>query len=111
MVGGRYLDRLGTARRAAGGSPSGFIVMDWNRSGPATMQVSGGLFDTLQRRGGREAGWIHFFRRGRWLGSRTSKVTAPVSGMTRTLRRGSLARGTGNRAPAVARGQGPMKHP
>ena len=28
-------------------------IMDWNRQGPATMQESGGLYDTLARRGAR----------------------------------------------------------
>lgn len=54
VVGGRYLDRLvkqdGIWRIA-----ERLYVMDWNRSGPATMQLSGGLFDGLQRRGARGA--------------------------------------------------------
>jgi hypothetical protein len=52
VVGGRYLDTLvkqdGIWRIA-----ERLYVMDWNRSGPATMQTAGGLFDGLQRRGGR----------------------------------------------------------
>lgn len=52
VVGGRYLDRLvkvdSTWRIA-----ERLYVMDWNRTSPATMQVSGGLFDGLQRHGGR----------------------------------------------------------
>jgi len=52
VVGGRYLDRL-EQREGRWRIAERLYVMDWNRSGPATMQVSGGLFDTLQRRGGR----------------------------------------------------------
>ncbi|MGY6550585.1 MAG: nuclear transport factor 2 family protein [Erythrobacter sp.] len=58
VVGGRYLDDLvkqdGTWRIA-----TRLYVMDWNRTGPATMQtggqLSGGLLEGLQRRGGRGA--------------------------------------------------------
>lgn len=54
VVGGRYLDSLvkedGIWRIA-----TRLYIMDWNRSGPATMQTSGGLFDGLQRRGARGA--------------------------------------------------------
>jgi len=54
VVGGRYLDTLakhdGRWRIA-----ERLYVMDWNRSAPATMQLSGGLFDGLQRRGARAA--------------------------------------------------------
>ena len=54
VVGGRYLDRLekleGRWRIA-----ERLYVMDWNRTSPATMQTSGGLFDGLQRRGARVA--------------------------------------------------------
>ncbi len=52
VVGGRYLDTLvkqdGIWRIA-----ERLYVMDWNRTQPATMQMAGGLFDGLQRRGGR----------------------------------------------------------
>ncbi|WP_324073653.1 MAG: nuclear transport factor 2 family protein [Erythrobacter sp.] len=52
VVGGRYLDRLvkleGRWRIA-----ERLYVMDWNRTSPATMQLAGGLFDGLQRRGAR----------------------------------------------------------
>lgn len=54
VVGGRYLDTLAKhdgrwliAER--------LYVMDWNRTGPATMQLVGGIFDGLQRRGARGA--------------------------------------------------------
>lgn len=54
VVGGRYLDTLvktdGRWRIA-----ERIYVMDWNRTAPATMQTSGGLFDTLQRCGARGA--------------------------------------------------------
>jgi SnoaL-like domain len=61
VVGGRYLDRLvkleGRWRIA-----ERLYIMDWNRTAPATMQLSGGLFDILQRVGARgtddpSAGW------------------------------------------------------
>ncbi len=52
VVGGRYLDRLvkleGRWRIA-----ERLYVMDWNRTAPASMQLEGGLFDGLQRRGAR----------------------------------------------------------
>ena len=52
VVGGRYLDTLvkleGRWRIA-----ERLYIMDWNRTAPATMQLSGGLFDGLQRRGAR----------------------------------------------------------
>lgn len=52
VVGGRYLDRL--ERRGEGWQiTERLYVMDWNRQQPATMQDSGGLFDTLLRRGAR----------------------------------------------------------
>lgn len=52
VVGGRYLDRL--ERRGQGWQiTERLYVMDWNRQQPATMQVSGGLYDTLLRRGAR----------------------------------------------------------
>lgn len=51
-VGGRYLDRL---ERYSGRwlIAERLYVMDWNRTVPATMQLTGGLFDGLQRRGAR----------------------------------------------------------
>ena len=53
VVGGRYLDTL--ARGAEGWRiTERLYVMDWNRQGPATMQDSGGLYDTLRRRGARK---------------------------------------------------------
>jgi hypothetical protein len=52
VVGGRYLDTLvrqdGIWRIA-----ERLYVMDWNRQGPASMRLSGGLIDGLRRRGGR----------------------------------------------------------
>jgi hypothetical protein len=54
VVGGRYLDRL----EKRGGRwliAERLYVMDWNRSGPATMALEGGLLGGLQRRGGRGA--------------------------------------------------------
>ncbi len=61
VVGGRYLDTLAKH----GGRwqiAERLYVMDWNRTAPATMQLEGGLFDGLQRRGARgaedpAAGW------------------------------------------------------
>jgi SnoaL-like domain len=52
VVGGRYLDRL---EKHAGRwlIAERRYIMDWNRTAPSTMQTSGGLFDTLQRRGAR----------------------------------------------------------
>jgi hypothetical protein len=54
VVGGRYLDTL---VKADGRwlIAERIYVMDWNRTAPATMQTSGGLFDTLQRHGARGA--------------------------------------------------------
>jgi len=52
VVGGRYLDTLAKVEgrwRIA----QRLYVMDWNRTGPSTMQTQGGLFDGLQRRGAR----------------------------------------------------------
>lgn len=52
VVGGRYLDtlvRMDGAWRIA----ERLYIMDWNRTQPSTMQTSGGLFDGLQRTGGR----------------------------------------------------------
>ena len=52
VVGGRYLDQL--ERREDGWQiVERLYVMDWNRQGPATMLDSGGLYDTLRRRGAR----------------------------------------------------------
>lgn len=52
VVGGRYLDRL-DKREGRWRIAERLYVMDWNRTQAAAMQTSGGLFDTLQRRGGR----------------------------------------------------------
>lgn len=52
VVGGRYLDRL-VKQAGVWRIAERLYIMDWNRSGPATMQLSGGLFDGLNRRGGR----------------------------------------------------------
>ncbi|NJO14074.1 MAG: nuclear transport factor 2 family protein [Rhizobiales bacterium] len=51
-VGGRYLDRL---IKHAGRwlIAERLYVMDWNRTAPSTMQLSGGLLGMLQRRGAR----------------------------------------------------------
>ncbi len=58
VVGGRYLDTLAKVQNALGAHEwriaERLYIMDWNRQGPATMQVSGGLFDTLARRGQRQ---------------------------------------------------------
>jgi hypothetical protein len=52
VVGGRYLDTL--ARHAGRWLiAERLYVMDWNRSGPATMALDGGLLGGLQRRGAR----------------------------------------------------------
>ena len=61
VVGGRYLDTL-EKREGRWRIAERLYVMDWNRTTPATMQQSGGLFDTLKRRGARgaddpAAGW------------------------------------------------------
>lgn len=52
VVGGRYLDRL-VKTDGAWRIAERLYVMDWNRTAPSTMQLSGGLFDGLRRRGGR----------------------------------------------------------
>jgi hypothetical protein len=52
VVGGRYLDTL-AKRDGRWKIAERLYVMDWNRTAPATMQLEGGLFDGLQRRGGR----------------------------------------------------------
>jgi ketosteroid isomerase-like protein len=52
VVGGRYLDRL-EKREGRWRIAERLYVMDWNRTSPSTMQLQGGLFDTLQRRGAR----------------------------------------------------------
>lgn len=54
VVGGRYLDRL-EKREGRWLIAERLYVMDWNRSGPATMALEGGLLGGLQRRGGRGA--------------------------------------------------------
>lgn len=54
VVGGRYLDRL-VKQDGAWRIAERLYVMDWNRTQPATMQLEGGLFDGLQRRGARGA--------------------------------------------------------
>lgn len=52
VVGGRYLDTF--ARVGEGWQiTERLYVMDWNRQGPASMQESGGLYDTLRRQGAR----------------------------------------------------------
>ena len=52
-VGGRYLDTL-EQRAGEWRIVERLYVMDWNRQEPATMRVEGGLYDVLQRRGGRK---------------------------------------------------------
>lgn len=52
VVGGRYLDRL-EKRAGCWRIAERLYVMDWNRTAPSTMQLAGGLFDGLQRRGAR----------------------------------------------------------
>ncbi|GAA0757214.1 hypothetical protein FHS52_000404 [Erythromicrobium ramosum] len=52
VVGGRYLDTL-AKRDGRWQIAERLYVMDWNRTAPATMQLEGGLFDGLQRRGAR----------------------------------------------------------
>lgn len=54
VVGGRYLDTL-AKREGRWQIAERLYVMDWNRTAPATMQLEGGLFDGLQRRGARGA--------------------------------------------------------
>lgn len=51
-VGGRYLDTL-EKRAGRWLIAERLYVMDWNRSGPATMTLEGGLLSGLQRRGAR----------------------------------------------------------
>lgn len=53
VVGGRYLDSLRKDDDGAWLITERLYVMDWNRTAPATMQLSGPLFDTLKRRGAR----------------------------------------------------------
>jgi SnoaL-like domain len=52
VVGGRYLDTL-VKQDGAWRIAERLYVMDWNRTQPSTMQLEGGLFDGLQRRGAR----------------------------------------------------------
>lgn len=52
VVGGRYLDRL-EKREGRWRIAERLYVMDWNRTSPATMQLAGGMFDGLRRRGAR----------------------------------------------------------
>ncbi|MFM7404776.1 MAG: nuclear transport factor 2 family protein [Erythrobacter sp.] len=52
IVGGRYLDRL-EKREGRWRISERLYLMDWNRTAPSTMQLEGGLFDGLQRRGAR----------------------------------------------------------
>ncbi|MEM6908095.1 MAG: nuclear transport factor 2 family protein [Pseudomonadota bacterium] len=52
VVGGRYLDTL-TKTDGTWKIAERRYIMDWNRNGPASMQTSGGLYDTLMRRGDR----------------------------------------------------------
>ena len=52
-VGGRYLDTL-EERPEGWRIVERLYTMDWNRQGPATMRLEGGLYDILQRRGGRK---------------------------------------------------------
>ena len=52
VVGGRYLDRL-EKQEGRWRIAERIYVMDWNSTRPATMQLEGGLFDGLQRRGAR----------------------------------------------------------
>lgn len=54
VVGGRYLDTL-AKREGRWQIAERLYVMDWNRTAPSTMQLTGGLFDGLQRRGARGA--------------------------------------------------------
>ena len=53
VVGGRYLDRLARMDGAWRITRRQYI-MDWNRQTPSTMQETGGLYDTLGRRGRRK---------------------------------------------------------
>lgn len=52
-VGGRYLDTL-EERPEGWRIVERLYVMDWNRTGPATMSLDGGMFDRLKRRGARK---------------------------------------------------------
>lgn len=52
VVGGRYLDWL-AKREGRWLIAERLYVMDWNRSGPATMALEGGLLAGLQKRGAR----------------------------------------------------------
>jgi hypothetical protein len=52
VVGGRYLDRL-AKREGRWRIAERLYVMDWNSTRAATMQLEGGLFDGLRRRGAR----------------------------------------------------------
>lgn len=54
VVGGRYLDRL-ARREGRWRITERLYVMDWNRTGPATMALEGGLLGGLRRRGARGA--------------------------------------------------------
>lgn len=54
VVGGRYLDTL-VKQDSVWRIAERLYIMDWNRTQPATMQTTGGLFDGLQRRGSRGA--------------------------------------------------------
>jgi hypothetical protein len=54
VVGGRYLDTL-ARREGRWLIAERLYVMDWNRSGPATMALEGGLLGGLRRRGARGA--------------------------------------------------------
>ena len=53
VVGGRYLDTL-DKQDGEWRISERLYVMDWNRQGPATMEQSGGLYDTLMQRGSRK---------------------------------------------------------
>lgn len=54
VVGGRYLDTL-ARREGRWLIAERLYVMDWNRSGPATMALEGGLLGGIRRRGARGA--------------------------------------------------------
>ncbi|MFM7350050.1 MAG: nuclear transport factor 2 family protein [Erythrobacter sp.] len=54
VVGGRYLDTL-VNHEGRWLIAERLYVMDWNRKAPATMALSGGLFDGLKRHGARGA--------------------------------------------------------
>ena len=55
VVGGRYLDHL-EKRDGCWVITERRYIMDWNRQSPSTMLDSGGLYDTLLRRGARKPG-------------------------------------------------------